>query len=90
MPAELNVPAGTYQGSDGVWFMVSMVREEEWHLFCQVLDRPDLPSDLRFLTYEDRAANKAALIKILRPMLASRPAGNGLRSSRRRACYPTA
>jgi formyl-CoA transferase len=74
LPAELNVPAGTYQGSDGAWVMVAMVREEEVESFFRELGRPDLATDLRFATFTARAEHKAALMEILRPIVAQRPA----------------
>jgi len=74
MPAELNVPAGTYQGSCGGWFMLALVREEEWQSFCRVIGRAEWIEDPRFARFADRAANKAALMELLRPHLAARPA----------------
>lgn len=76
MPAELNVPAGTYQGSDGTWFSVAMVREEEWQSFCRVIGKEAWLSDPRFARFADRAANKPALMEELRPFLATRSAGD--------------
>lgn len=66
MPAELNVPAGTWQGSDGAWIMVAMVREAEFVTLCQELGLPELPNDPRFNSFAQRAANKAEIVPILR------------------------
>jgi formyl-CoA transferase len=74
LPAELNVPAGTYQGSDDAWFMVAMVREEEVRSFFGCIERPELGEDARFGSFAARAENKAALMEILRPVLRERPA----------------
>lgn len=74
MPAELNVPAGTYQGSDGAWFMLAMVREEEWQSFCRTIGRAEWLEDSRFTRFADRAANKPALMALLRADFATRPA----------------
>lgn len=74
LPAELNVPAGTYQGSDDAWLMVAMVREEEVLTFFASLGRPELGQDPRFASFPARAAHKPALMEILRPILRERPA----------------
>ncbi|MCW8087950.1 CaiB/BaiF CoA transferase family protein [Sabulicella glaciei] len=76
MPAELNVPAGTYQGSDGAWFMIAMVREEEWVTFCREAGVPGLPEDPRFVSFAERARHKPALMEILRPLLQGRTAAD--------------
>ncbi len=74
VPAELNVPAGTYQGSDGAWFMLALVREEEWQSFCRTIGRAEWLEDPRFSRFADRAAHKAALLDLLRAHFATRPA----------------
>lgn len=66
MPTEMNVPAGTWPTKDGAWVMVAMVREAEFVTLCNELGLPDLPSDPRFATFPLRAANKPALVPILR------------------------
>lgn len=65
-PKLLNVPAGTYQGSDGGWVMVAMLREPEFVQMCQVLELPDLSQDPRFATYADRGRNRDAILPIIR------------------------
>jgi len=74
LPAELNVPAGTYQGRCGGWFMLALVREEEWQEFCRTIGRAEWLADARFTRFADRAANKAALMALLRADFATRPA----------------
>lgn len=74
MPGELNVPAGTWQGGDGAWFMVALVREAEWVALCAAIGRPELAEDARFRSFPDRAANKPALAEILSGVFATRPA----------------
>ncbi len=73
-PALANVPSGTYQGSDGGWVMVAMLREPEFPQMCQVLELPDLSADPRFASFADRAANRDALLPILREAFLKRPA----------------
>ena len=74
LPAELNVPAGTYQGSDEAWLMVAMVREAEVATFYGAIGRPELSQDPRFASFAARAEHKPALMDVLRPALRERPA----------------
>lgn len=78
MPAELNVPAGCYQAADGAWVMVALVREVDWATLLTVLDAPGLLADPRFADFPARAANKAALLPLLRAIFARRPAAEWL------------
>lgn len=71
MPGDLNVPAGSYQGSDGAWLSVALVREAEYEAFAQEIG---LQPDPRFATFADRAANKAELLPLIRERIAERPA----------------
>jgi len=73
-PAQANVPAGTYQGSDGGWVMVAMLREPEFPQMCSVLELPDLSADPRFATFADRARNRDELLPIIREAFLKRPA----------------
>ncbi len=74
MPAELNVPAGAYQARDGVWVMVALVREQDWVDLVGVLEAPELLGDTRFTDFPTRAANKPALVALLREIFARRDA----------------
>ncbi|MBY0331193.1 MAG: CoA transferase [Acetobacteraceae bacterium] len=65
-PKLLNVPAGSYQGGDGRWVMVALLREAEFVQMCGVLDLPDLSQDPRFATYPDRGRNREAILPIIR------------------------
>ncbi|MBC7432964.1 MAG: CoA transferase [Rubritepida sp.] len=78
MPAELNVPAGCYQASDGAWVMVALVREADWLALVEVLEAPGLLADARFADFPARAANKPALLPILRDIFARRPVADWL------------
>lgn len=74
VPPLSNVPAGTYQGSDGRWFMVAFLREPEWVQFCEVAGRPELAEDPRFQGFPKRAEHREVLLPILRETFAQRPA----------------
>lgn len=67
-------PYETFQTSDG-WINVGVANDKFWSLFCDVIDRRDLEIDRRFDAAPGRAANRAALAEILRPIFASRPRG---------------
>jgi crotonobetainyl-CoA:carnitine CoA-transferase CaiB-like acyl-CoA transferase len=78
-PAQLNVPAGTYQGACGGWVMVAMLREPEFVQMCAVLELPDLSQDPRFATFPDRGRHREALLPVLREAFLRRPAAEWVR-----------
>ena len=71
-PAQLNVPAGSFEAADG-WLAIALVREDDWRRMCTALERPDLLEDPRFASFATRVANEAALQATLRPHIKSRP-----------------
>jgi crotonobetainyl-CoA:carnitine CoA-transferase CaiB-like acyl-CoA transferase len=64
-PRALNVPAGSYQTSDG-WIMVTLVNEPQYKRLCAAIGRDDLASDPRFLDFAKRADSADALIPQMR------------------------
>src|SRR3978361_241847 len=60
-PRALNVPAGSYQTSDG-WLMVTLVNESQYKRLCATIERDDLASDPRFGDFARRADAADALI----------------------------
>ncbi len=76
LPAELNVPAGSYQAGDGAWVMIALVREADWVTLVGVLDAPLLLEDTRFADFRLRALNKPALLPLLRGIFLTRPAAD--------------
>jgi len=74
LPAELNVPAGSYQAGDGAWVMIALVREVDWVTLVGVLGAPALLQDPRFGSFPLRAQNKTALLPMLRGIFLTRPA----------------
>jgi len=68
-PAPLNVPAGSYQTKDG-WVVVALVTEPQFVRWCAAMARPDLPTDPRFNSFAQRAANEDALLAIIRAVMA--------------------
>jgi crotonobetainyl-CoA:carnitine CoA-transferase CaiB-like acyl-CoA transferase len=71
-PRALNVPAGTYQASDG-WMMVTLVNEPQYKRLCSAIGREDLATDPRFADFARRADSADALIPQLREIFRNAP-----------------
>jgi len=71
-PRALNVPAGTYQASDG-WMMVTLVNEPQYKRLCSAIGREDLATDPRFADFARRADSADALIPQLREIFLKQP-----------------
>jgi formyl-CoA transferase len=55
--------------------MVAFLREPEWVLFCQVMERPEIAEDPRFQGFPNRAQHRDILLPMLRAVFATRTAG---------------
>lgn len=64
-------PYETFQASDG-WINIGVANDKFWSLFCGVIGDRDLEADPRFRTAPQRAANRADLVVLLKPILAGR------------------
>ena len=71
-PRALNVPASTYQTSDG-WMMVTLVNEAQYKRLCTAIEREDLATDPRFADFAARADHADVLIPQLRELFATQP-----------------
>jgi crotonobetainyl-CoA:carnitine CoA-transferase CaiB-like acyl-CoA transferase len=71
-PRALNVPAGSYQTSDG-WMMVTLVNEPQYKRLCGAVERKDLARDPRFADFAARADSADALIPQLREIFLELP-----------------
>jgi crotonobetainyl-CoA:carnitine CoA-transferase CaiB-like acyl-CoA transferase len=71
-PRALNVPAGSYQTSDG-WMMVTLVNEAQYQRLCAAIDRDDLARDPRFSDFAGRADAADALIPQMREVFLTQP-----------------
>lgn len=69
----LSSPFGVYQAKDGP-FNLCAGNEAIWRRLCEAIGRPELPRDPRFVTNNDRVANRAALNPILTETFRSRTA----------------
>lgn len=79
VPPAANLPSGTYQGSDGRWLMVAMLREPEYQQLCAIIDRPELAGDPRFASFALRSEHRDALLPEVRAAIAGRPAEEWVR-----------
>ena len=62
-------PYGPFRTADGE-VLIGIQNEREWQVFCsQVIERPDIALDPRFLTNPLRVANRAALNEIISGIL---------------------
>jgi crotonobetainyl-CoA:carnitine CoA-transferase CaiB-like acyl-CoA transferase len=64
-------PYETFEAGDG-WFNVGVANDKFWSIFCDVIDRKDLKADPRFDAAAKRAANRPALVELLKPIFGSR------------------
>src|ERR1700682_870036 len=71
-PRALNVPAGSYQTSDG-WMMVTLVNEPQYKRLCGAIERDDLASDPRFADFAGRADCADTLISQMREVFLTQP-----------------
>ena len=71
-PRALNVPAGSYQTTDG-WMMVTLVNEPQYKRLCAAIGREDLASDPRFADFARRADAVDTLIPQLREVFLTQP-----------------
>jgi formyl-CoA transferase len=76
VPPLANVPAGTYQGSDGRWVMVALLRDPEFITMCQILELPPLAADPRFASFPARAEHREVLLPIIREAFTRRTAAD--------------
>lgn len=53
-------PEGTYETADGD-VQLSVVTDRHWEWFCEAIDAPDLATDDRFMTTNDRVTHQDAL-----------------------------
>ena len=71
-PRALNVPAGSYQTTDG-WMMVTLVNEPHYKRLCAAIGRDDLANDPRFADFAARADSADVLISQLREVFLIQP-----------------
>jgi len=64
-----------YQCKGGKWicFTLPSLQPGLWKEFCQAIERPDLESDARFISFEKRLENCGELVSILDDIFAAKP-----------------
>jgi len=60
------------------WFTLGAANPRQWEMVCEVIGKPELKNDPRFVTNKDRVANRAALAKILNEAFAQKDASEWL------------
>jgi crotonobetainyl-CoA:carnitine CoA-transferase CaiB-like acyl-CoA transferase len=65
-------PSQTYRCQDGP-IMLVVGNKAQWEKLAGVLGQPELPTDPRFVTNQDRIRHRAALNAVLEPIFLSRP-----------------
>jgi crotonobetainyl-CoA:carnitine CoA-transferase CaiB-like acyl-CoA transferase len=56
------------------WLTLGAANARQWEKLCEVIGQPELKNDRRFVTNQDRVANRAALAKILNEAFATHDA----------------
>jgi crotonobetainyl-CoA:carnitine CoA-transferase CaiB-like acyl-CoA transferase len=69
------VPYQALPVQDG-WFLVGVGSPDQWHRFCQAIERPDLETDPRFAANADRVRNRAELDELLAGIFRQRTAAH--------------
>jgi formyl-CoA transferase len=65
------VPYDAFSARDG-WFVLGVANEKQWGQLCDVLDRPDIKSDSRFVPNGNRVANRELLVAELNRIFSQR------------------
>jgi crotonobetainyl-CoA:carnitine CoA-transferase CaiB-like acyl-CoA transferase len=65
-------PSGTFVTADG-YVNIAANQQEQWENVCEVLNVPELKTDLRFQKRDRRKANRRALTPLLEAKLKERP-----------------
>jgi len=72
--AHFNIaPYEVFQARDR-WFVLGAANARQWEMLCEVVGRPELKSDSRFATNQDRVANRTLLQAALNEAFATRDA----------------
>jgi len=60
------------------WFALGAANTRQWEILCEAVSKPELKDDPRFITNQDRVANRTELAKILNEAFSSRDANEWL------------
>ena len=68
-----NPVRNVYPTKDHRWIMLGMTNAQHyWPAFCRAIERPDIESDPRFATFDQRQEHAAELVKIIDDIFLSR------------------
>lgn len=67
----MSAPYQAFAASDG-YFVVGAANQKLWLLFCEVIEWPELATDLRYAENIDRVGNRTQLVEDLKPIFAGR------------------
>lgn len=69
-----------YECADGEWLALGMTAmgTDDWHAFCDVIERPDLKAEERFARNRGRIEHAAVLTEIIAAAMRSRPRAHWL------------
>ena len=78
-------PHGVYRcAGEDRWCAISVMAEDEWHAFCEAIDRDDLVADPRFGSLEARKQNEEELDRIAEAWTSQRTAEDVMHTLQRR------
>ena len=85
----VNVPYQAFKTATQ-WIVIAIFGERYWKETCEVLGRPELASDPRYLTSEKRSQRRDELLAIINGVLGTRPANEWLEEllAKRVPCAP--
>lgn len=67
-------PHGVYRADgDDAWISIAVKTDQEWRGLCKAFQRPELPDDPRFRTFDLRRKNRAALHALIQEWSRQRP-----------------
>jgi len=77
-PTLLGAPLGTYETADG-FLNMNARRDPHFKALMSLIGRPELAEDPRYVTADDRVANRVALDEVVRPALKGRKTAEWLK-----------
>ena len=64
-------PYGIFSGNNGETLIIATLSDKSWSALCQVMGRPELAKEPRFITNDQRVQNRFELIEIIESWLKS-------------------
>jgi crotonobetainyl-CoA:carnitine CoA-transferase CaiB-like acyl-CoA transferase len=77
-----NFPSGPYRTADG-WLGVTVATDQQWRSLCQLLELPELASDSRYATSQDRIRRADVLDAQFVPLFQRRTTNDWFAAARR-------